>query len=282
MILDDLNLEMQRGEILGLIGPNGAGKSTLLKTLVGASLPDHGQVHVLSSSPGDPAIKNRMGFLPEEFTFDEFLTGWEVIRYQAAIRGRRRAANEQRVTVLGERFGLSHQLHERTGRYSRGMKQTLGLLIAFAHEPELILLDEPTSALDPRVIKSLRDYLKEIRSEGRSVLISSHQLSELELLSDTIALLDGGVLKAVGRLSELTAEWKEVRVTLGISSQDQLGGKPVDWSVSVEESRVVLSSSNPLALEPLLTLLKTRKIEVVDIETRSSSLEDAFLRYTSE
>jgi ABC-2 type transport system ATP-binding protein len=282
MILDNLNLEMRKGEILGLIGPNGAGKTTLLKTLVGASLPDHGTVRLFSSSPSDPGMKNRLGFLPEEVVFDGFLTGWEVIRYQARIRGRSWTGIERQANILGERLGLRASLDEKTGKYSRGMKQALGLLIALAHKPDLALLDEPTSALDPRAIHTLREYLGDVRSEGRSALISSHQLSELELLSDTIALLDRGILKAVGRLSDLVAARKEVRVTLGSASVEDLNKIPSGWSSSHQGSSVVLSCGDPLALEPLLTYLKARNVAVVDIETRNSSLEDAFLRHTSE
>jgi len=282
MILDNLNLEMQRGEILGLAGPNGAGKTTLLKTIVGASLPDRGTVRLFSVPPSDPGIKNRLGFLPEELVFDGFLTGREVMRYQARIRGKNWKRVEHDACILGERLGLRNFLDEKTGHYSRGMRQALGLLIALAHQPDLALLDEPTSALDPRVMRALRVYLKEVRSEGRSVLISSHQLSELELLCDTVALLDQGTLKAVGRLSDLVALRKEVRVALGTASQNQLNDIPLGWSISLEGSRVVLSCGDPCSLEQLLALLKKRSIQVVNIETKSSSLEEAFLRHTSD
>ncbi|MDH3251269.1 MAG: AAA family ATPase, partial [Ignavibacteria bacterium] len=179
-------------------------------------------------------------------------------------------------------FGMAHYLDVRSGRYSRGMKQTLGIVTALMHEPELILLDEPTTGLDPVVIRILRGYIRQIHNEGRSVIISSHQLSELELLSDRVALVDGGVLKAMGRLSNLAAAGKRIRVTTGIKSPDRLGGKPDGWSVSVEGGMVVLSSASPVALGPLLNLLESRDIDVVDIETRDSTLEDIFFKYSSE
>ncbi len=199
--LDDVTAGVARGQVVGLLGHNGAGKSTLIKLVLGLIAPSAGTLAVLGATPWRaPALRQRIGYLPENAAFHPNLTGHELLAYLARLK---RAAPIQ-VQALLERVGLADAAQRRVGTYSKGMRQRLGLAQALLGAPELVLLDEPTTGLDPQASRELYRIVGELRASGCTIVISSHLLAELEAHIDGALILRQGRLLAAGTLPELS------------------------------------------------------------------------------
>ena len=197
-----LDLQVQSGETLALIGPNGSGKTTTLKAAVGLVLPTDGSVSVAGldvRSQGCDA-RRRIGYLPQRVSFPTGCTAHEIIRLYAALRG----AGANKMASLLERVGLDADAERMIDGYSGGMRQRLGIAVALLGDPDILILDEPTSSLDPSGALMMRDILRGISSEGTTVLLSSHDLAEVELLADRVAIFVQGRLAALGSLHDLS------------------------------------------------------------------------------
>ncbi len=209
--VDGVSLEVGRGEVVGLLGPNGAGKTTVIKMLLGLVRPDAGEVMLLGQPAAEPAARARVGYLPELFRYQPWLSATEVLRLHVRLSGAAVTAQEQRdclaLVGLGERAG------DRVGGFSKGMQQRLGLAVALVARPEFVVLDEPTSALDPLGRVDVRDIVLSLRSRGVAVLLNSHLIGEVERVCDRVVILDGGRVAASGTLAELLGQ-HEVRLHL--------------------------------------------------------------------
>lgn len=202
-VVDGLNLQVRRGEVFGFLGPNGAGKSTTVKMLLGLVRPSAGRLHVLGGSIHDPETRRKVGFLPEQFRFQSWMTGQEFLTFHgrlAGLSGRELAPRIPEVLAL---VGLAGRGGETLGGYSKGMLQRVGLAQAILARPELVFLDEPTSALDPIGRVEVRGIIEGLRREGVTVFLNSHLLSEVEAVSDRVAFVDGGRVLRAGSLDEL-------------------------------------------------------------------------------
>ncbi len=200
--LSGVSATVPMGKVIGLLGHNGAGKSTLIKLILGLIEPSSGQVEVLGQSPWGSqavALRRRVGYLPESVAFYGNLTGTEVITYLAKLK----RAPRQQVGELLQRVGLDAARDRRVSTYSKGMRQRLGLAQSLLASPELVVLDEPTAGLDPQATRELYEIVGELRTEGHSVLVSSHVLAELEPHIDSALILRQGKLLAAGSVSEL-------------------------------------------------------------------------------
>ncbi|MGB3382339.1 MAG: ABC transporter ATP-binding protein [Rhodanobacter sp.] len=198
--LDGISAVVPRGQVIGLLGHNGAGKSTLIKLILGLIAPSGGRLEVLGQSPWRAhALRRRIGYLPESATFYGNLTGRELLDYLARLKQAPRA----QIATLLDRVGLAHAADRRIGTYSKGMRQRLGLAQALLGSPDLVLLDEPTTGLDPQATRELYRIVGELRADGRSVLVSSHLLAELEPHIDGALILRQGKLLAAGSLHAL-------------------------------------------------------------------------------
>ena len=203
LALDALNLAVLRGEIFGLLGPNGSGKTTSIKLFLGLLWPTAGEALVLGRPPSDVRVKRSIGYLPEESYFYHFLTGRETLDFYGRIFGLERAERRRRTGTLLELVGLAAAADRRLGEYSKGMLRRVGLAQALVNSPELVILDEPTSGLDPVGTRQVKDLVVDLKAQGRTVLVSSHLLADMEDVCDRVAILHNGKLKRVGRLSEL-------------------------------------------------------------------------------
>ena len=193
-VLDGLDLSVRQGEIFGFLGPNGAGKSTTIKAILGLLPPVSGSVTLHGLNSSDPRSRSRVGYLPEETTYYRFLTATELLQFYGDVCGVPRDVQKNRIPVLLETVGLSHVARKRLDTFSKGMVQKVGLAQALVNDPETLILDEPTSGLDPLARMDLREVLKNLRAVGKTVFFSSHELSEVELLCDTIAIVKHGKL----------------------------------------------------------------------------------------
>ena len=202
-VVDGLTLSVQPGEVFGFLGPNGAGKSTTVKMLLGLVLPSGGSVRVLGGSPADPAVRARLGFLPEQFRFQTWMTGHEFLRFHGRLAGMTANDLRTRIPEVLEVVGLGGRGHEALGGYSKGMLQRAGLAGAILARPPLVFLDEPTSALDPIGRVEVREIIERLRGQGVAVFLNSHLLSEVEQVCDRVAFVKQGRVLQQGSMREL-------------------------------------------------------------------------------
>jgi len=201
--VDDLSLTVATGQICGLLGPNGSGKSTTLKALLGLLRPTLGEC-LLAGMPGsDPAAHRAIGYLPEAPYFPRFLSGRELLRFHARLSGIPRTDREERIAALLTRVGLAHAADRRIGSYSKGMLQRIGLAQALVSDPPILILDEPTAGVDPVGAADIAALILEQKAAGKTVLLCSHLLTQIEEICDRVAILHRGRLLAEGSLDEL-------------------------------------------------------------------------------
>jgi ABC-2 type transport system ATP-binding protein len=212
--LHGLTLEVGRGEVVGLLGPNGAGKSTTVKILVGLIHATSGEASLFGSPVGDTEARRRIGYLPEHFRFQPWLTGAELLDVHGRLAGMSRDERRERIPEVLGLVGLDGRGDERIGGYSKGMTQRIGIGQAIFACPELVMLDEPTSALDPIGRREVRDLIRRLRADGAAVLLNSHLLSEVELVCDRVVIVDRGRVVRSGPLDEVVGAAAEIRVTL--------------------------------------------------------------------
>jgi ABC-2 type transport system ATP-binding protein len=209
--VDDVSLTVGRGEVVGLLGPNGAGKTTVIKMMLGLVRPDAGDVLLLGRPGRDPRSRARVGYLPELFRYQPWLSAAEVLALHVRLAGVTVPAEERRESLA--LVGLADRAGDRVGGFSKGMQQRLGLAVALVARPELVVLDEPTSALDPVGRADVRDLLLSLRERGVAVLLNSHLIGEVERVCDRVVILDKGRVAASGTLPELLGQ-RELRLRL--------------------------------------------------------------------
>ncbi len=201
--VDDLSLCIRPGEVFGLLGPNGSGKSTTLKALLGLLTPTLGECRLAGLPGSDPAAHRAVGYLPEAPYFPRFLSGRELLRFHARLAGLPRAGREERIASGLERVGLARAADRRIATYSKGMLQRVGLAQALVAEPSILILDEPTAGVDPVGAAEIAALVREQKARGRTVLLCSHLLGQIEEVCDRVAILHRGRLLAEGTLDDL-------------------------------------------------------------------------------
>ncbi|MBC7527609.1 MAG: ABC transporter ATP-binding protein [Chthonomonadaceae bacterium] len=210
--VQNLNLEVPTGSVFGFLGPNGAGKTTSIMMMLGNIRPTQGSATVLGEPIGNVKIRRRIGFLPEKFQFHEFLTAEEFLHLHGKLNGMKREERNRRIPIVLARVGLQERSKSRLREFSKGMQQRVGLAQAILHEPDLVILDEPTSALDPLGRRDVRDLVMELKSEGKTVLLNSHLLSEIEMTCDRVAIIKRGQIEVQGTMDELLTVASTVQV----------------------------------------------------------------------
>jgi len=203
--LDGLTLEIRENEVFGFLGPNGAGKTTTIKLLMNLIFPTSGSARILGCPPGDPSMLRRIGYLPEQPYFYDYLTAGELLDYFAQFYGYDAAERRRRVDRFLERVGLASSRDVQLRKFSKGMAQRCGLAQAILHDPEVIFLDEPMSGLDPVGRREVRDLILELKREGRTVFFSTHILPDAETLCDRVGVLSEGRLRGCGSVQELVS-----------------------------------------------------------------------------
>jgi ABC-2 type transport system ATP-binding protein len=215
--VEDVSMEVRRGEVVGLLGPNGAGKTSVIKMLLGLVHPDAGEVRLLGRPATDPAARARVGYLPELFRYQPWLSASEVLALHVRLSGIHVPVEERNESLA--RVGLSERAGDRVGGFSKGMQQRLGLAVALVAHPEFVVLDEPTSALDPLGRADVRDIVLDLRTRDVAVLLNSHLIGEVERVCDRVVILDRGRVAAAGGLAELLGQ-RELRLHLtGITGE---------------------------------------------------------------
>jgi ABC-2 type transport system ATP-binding protein len=277
LVLDGLTLQVRKGEIFGYLGPNGSGKTTTLKLVTGLLYPDAGEVFVLGRPHDDRAWRYQVGYLPEHPYLYDYLTPTEYLDYAGRLFALPAAERRERARALLDRLGLARSAHVPMRRFSKGMVQRAGVAQALMNDPELVILDEPMSGLDPIGRRLIRTLITELKEKGRTVLFSTHILSDAETLCDRVAVLREGRLLDVGPLGQILnvdVAHMEVLVTRldaatlavpGIAAREPLGER---WRLQVEEA----------ALGKVVSAVEGAGGRILAVQPVRQSLEDYFFK----
>ncbi|HEX8912078.1 MAG TPA: ABC transporter ATP-binding protein [Humisphaera sp.] len=238
--LNDLNLTVHRGEVFGLLGPNGSGKSTTIKLLLGLIFPTAGNASVLGHPSGSTAINERIGFLPEESYLYKFLSGEETLRFYGKLFKIPKADLDRRVPTLLDAVGLDTKARKRKLReYSKGMARRIGLAQALINDPDLILLDEPTTGLDPIGTREMKDLILSLKQQGKTVLLCSHLLADVQDVCDRITILFRGKMQTLGQVRDLVQVRDVTQIeTRGLSEQQVAEVREFMSRMGVADARV--------------------------------------------
>jgi ABC-2 type transport system ATP-binding protein len=278
--LKDLNLDIQEGEIFGLLGPNGAGKTTAIKILMGIHFPSSGSARIMGKPLGDRAVKRKIGFLPENPYFYDYLQGWEFLDFYGQLYGMSKKARRAKTEQLLAEVGLAHAANRPLRGYSKGMIQRIGLAQALLNDPDIIFLDEPQSGLDPMGRKEVRDLIFGLRDRGKTVFFSSHILSDAEMICDRVGIVNHGRLVAIGRLGELLSsrvrEWELVVVGVPDAAMEKWRDKLTRLN-KIESEFWAVSDQEEVAQAIIRETLAAGG-RIVSLTPRRESLEDFFLQ----
>ena len=220
--LAGLDIDVRGGEIFGLLGPNGSGKSTTLKIILGLLYPSTGTVRVFGHSPRNVGIKARVGYLPEDSHFYNYLTPRETLDFYGKLFDLGRSSRKARIDELLEMVGLTHAANRPVGTFSKGMARRIGLAQALLNDPELLILDEPTSGLDPIGCRQVKDLMLTLAGRGKTIVLSSHLLADVEDVCDEIAILYNGKIHAHGTVKDLLVRQDCLRLTFPALPPEQI------------------------------------------------------------
>jgi ABC-2 type transport system ATP-binding protein len=281
--LDDVTLSIEQGIIFGLLGPNGAGKTTLIKILLGIVFPTSGNAKILGEDISNYQIRKEIGYLPENHKFPNYLTGEDVIIHFSKLNGFKLNKNSPKIAEVLNLVKMEKWRKVKIKKYSKGMLQRLGLAQAIVHDPDLIFLDEPTDGVDPIGRKEIRDILIELKNRGKTIFINSHLLSEVELVSDKVAILDEGKLVKYGTVEELTINKQiceiKTETTLPENIFESIRRK---FAITQDKNLITLEITDNNVLNSFMDELRKLNVNIVGVNQKKSSLEDTFIKSLSE
>jgi len=300
--LQGVAMQVRRGEIFGLLGPNGAGKSTLVKILMTVVRPSRAEGYILGAPIGDKATLARVGYLPENHRFPRYLTGRQTLTFFGALAKLDRPLRHRRAAKLLDTVGMAAWADRKVGTYSKGMMQRIGIAQALMNSPELVLLDEPTDGVDPIGRRDIREVLTRMKQEGRTVFVNSHLLSELEAISDRVAILVQGRIVKQGTLDELTITKQRYEIDvapapplepIALPALARAAFPAIAWQtredgvlrgqipdgpwIELEYSTFRLGTIDPITLQPILDALRVAGLIIRRVQQVRPSLEDLFL-----
>jgi len=283
--LDRLSLDIEAGEVFGFLGPNGAGKTTTLKLLMQLIYPTSGRAEILGRPVGDVGVRQRIGYLPENPSFYDYLTAEELLNYFGELFGLDAADRRTRVSTLLDRVGIGAERRLQLRKFSKGMIQRVGIAQALLNEPDVIFLDEPMSGLDPLGRRDVRSLILELRDQGRTVFFSSHILADAEALCGRVAVVAGGRLAATGRLSDILAfqvrGWELVMADVTPEMLARVRGS-VRRVTEISGGRYALELSLDQAPDRLLSGLAAEGASLVSLNPMRETLEDFFMQRVAE
>ncbi len=276
-----LSFEVEEGEIVGFLGPNGAGKTTTLKMMLGLIRPTAGSIEILGQPIGHPDSRAAIGFLPENPYFYAYLDAWELLDLKGRLHGLDAATRHAKADELLHRVGLSGMRGRPLRNFSKGMLQRAGLAQALIGDPKVVLLDEPQTGLDPIGRKQVRDLIRELRDEGRTVFFSSHVLADVEMVCDRVALIVAGELRAMGPLSQLVSA-KVVAIDVVIEGGGALDPPQGATLTEVKEDGAAwFRAGSEAAADKLVSAAIAGNLRVRELSPHRETLEDVFVRETA-
>ncbi|WP_414052433.1 ABC transporter ATP-binding protein [Macrococcus animalis] len=282
-IIKDLNFEVKKGEVFGFLGPNGAGKTTTIRMIVGLTSPSSGDIKVFGRSvlTNRSEVMKEIGAIVENPELYPFLTGLENLKQFARMQDGIKKEDIDRVVKL---VGLENRIKEKVGRYSLGMRQRLGLAQALLHKPKILILDEPTNGLDPAGIREIRDYIKRLaREENMSVIVSSHLMSEMELMCDRFGIIQNGKMIRIEDVNTTVTANDIVKHDFDVYPVDQavkfLNEKGISFKINENIVAVDIASKD---VPQLVRELVKANVDIYGVTKEKLSLEDRFMELTKE
>jgi ABC-2 type transport system ATP-binding protein len=278
--LHNVTIEVDSGEVVALLGLNGAGKTTFVKLLLGLTFPTGGTGLVFGKPLGEGSIRNRIGYLPEQHHYPPFLTATKSLSLFAQLHGETGSRIQKRITEVIQLVGLSDYTHLRIQKYSKGMKQRLGLAHAVLLDPDLIILDEPTEGLDPIARKEIRELLIHLQSEGKTIFLNSHVLSEVERICNRAIILKKGDILRKGTLNEIIGNFRGYIIEVA----DTPPGSSLPSSVPLQThpEGFLLESTDPTELNHVIDALRQADLHILGIRRLQSNLEEQFINLVGD
>lgn len=277
--LQGLSLSVDRGQIYGFLGPNGAGKTTLIKILLSLVHPTSGDAALLGQELPDTAVREKIGYLPENQRFPGYLTGEQVLKFFGRLSGTPPDLLRRRTSELLTLVGMDQWRRMKVKRYSKGMLQRIGLAQALVNDPELIFLDEPTDGVDPIGRKEIRDILHALKVQGKTIFLNSHLLSEVELVCDRVAIVNKGSLLKEGTIADFTSGSTTyivgVEGTLPQPLMDE--ARALVISLSPHPGGVTINAPKTADLTRGIDLLRRHNVTITSIQRDKATLEESFL-----
>ena len=289
LALDSFNLEMSKGEVIGLLGPNGAGKTTCIRAIIGLIPVDNGEITVFDELQDgkNRAIKRRIGYVTQELTIYEEMSAMDNLTFFGSLYGLSKEQIARKIPEVAKVIGLEGRLHEQSKQFSGGMKRRLNIGCALMHDPELIIMDEPTVGIDPQSRNFILEFVKELASNGTSILYTSHYIEEVEAVASRICIMDQGHTIASGTLPELIARIKgdsHILIDVRISSEEKL--KELRAIPEIKEAALldnqyhIVVPGGIIVFDKILAVLSSQSI--VNVNSKQPNLEDVFLTLTGK
>jgi ABC-2 type transport system ATP-binding protein len=275
--VDHLDLDVEEGEIFGFLGPNGAGKTTTIKMLLGLIFPDEGTAEVLGYPAGALEMRKHVSYLPENPYFYDHLTGGELLDFYGRLFGLGGGERAKRVDALMDLVGLRNDKAKQLKQYSKGMMQRIGIAQALINDPKVLIFDEPTSGLDPVAHIEIRNLIESLRAQGKTVFLSSHQLSDVELVCDRVCILNYGKLVKAGRVEDLVAEGR-TEITASSVTADVKGKiEALGAAVAANDGRIVVTCADEEQVNAALDTIRNGSGRIVSVVPLKRSLEEIFV-----
>ncbi|MBV9849668.1 MAG: ABC transporter ATP-binding protein [Armatimonadetes bacterium] len=283
--VNDISLDVYEGEIFGFLGPNGAGKTTTIKTLLGLIFPTAGDVRVLGKPAGDIDVKQKISYLPESPYFYEHMSAREVVGFYGSLFGLSGTTKAKRVDYLLEQVGLQGAGSKALRDFSKGMLQRVGIAQSLINDPKVLFFDEPTSGLDPVAHRDIRDLILHLKNEGRTIFLSSHQLSDVELVCDRVSILNRGKIRRLGHVEDLIAGAHIEIVADNVRADDARLAQLREMTTGVEQAGnklIIQTDATTAAKNRVLDWVRGGGGDVLEMSQTRRTLEDIFYETVHE
>lgn len=281
--LKELTLSVNKGSIFGLLGPNGAGKTTLIKLLLGITFPTFGSAKIFNEDISGYDFKKKIGYLPENHKYPPYLKGGEVLYFFGKLSGLEGQQLEKKIDEMLELVKLSEWKKTKVKAYSKGMMQRLGLAQSIINDPELIFLDEPTDGVDPIGRKEIRDILLELKARGKTIFLNSHLLSEVELITDRVGILNKGSLLREGSVKELTERKEEYKIDIDDEAYDLVKHSNANHQISkLSDGSYSVKVDDVRSMNLLIDKIRSDGKIINEVHLQKNTLEDMFISLISQ
>lgn len=278
LALNNFSFEVESGEIFGILGPNGAGKTTLIKILLGITHRTNGDIKIFEKEISDESYKMKIGYLPENHKFPNYLTGEQVLFYFGKLSGLTGTEVKKRADEYLSLMDMHKWRKTKIKKYSKGMMQRLGLAQSLLNNPELVFLDEPTDGVDPIGRKEIRDILNNLKSQGKTIFLNSHLLSEVELICDRVAILNKGSLVKSGKVGEITSASNNYKFITSEISEKNINDLLINYKAIIHSrNEFVYNTLNIEDLNNLIDFLRGNKILIHSVNREKDTLENMFI-----
>ena len=276
--LKELSLSVNKGTIFGLLGPNGAGKTTLIKLLLGITFPTFGSAKIFNEDISGYDFKKRIGYLPENHKYPPYLRGGEVLHFFGKLSGLEGEHLSKKIDEMLELVKLAEWKETKVKAYSKGMMQRLGLAQSIINDPELIFLDEPTDGVDPIGRKEIRDILLELKARGKTIFLNSHLLSEVELITDRVGILNKGTLLREGSVKELTENKEEYIINIDDDEYDLVNQSDSNHQISkLNDGSYSVKVDDVRSVNILIDKIRSDGKIIKEVLLQKNTLEDMFI-----